>query len=200
MQGHCCVCRSSIERSLQVVCVCPVLVFNLSIKHEVVLGQGWGSVVRCWGPENHCSNVAADSQCPESIGCGDFPCISGEGINVMKMNVIKIQKMKNFLRLEFVITWETCVLVAGWGTSSREKEAWWSLELQCVLLSQCLCTLFFDIHACEVLVPLLILLQVSQYFMLFLIWHWWSQEAVFKNLSFPSMKIIRLETDKKVGF
>lgn len=71
--------------------MCPVLVFDLSIKHEVVLGQGWASVVRCWGSENHC-NVAADAQHPEHKGCGDFPCISGEGINVMKMNVIKIQK------------------------------------------------------------------------------------------------------------
>lgn len=47
LQGHCYVCHSSVGRSLQFVCAFPVLVFDLSIKHEVVLGQGWGSVVRC---------------------------------------------------------------------------------------------------------------------------------------------------------
>lgn len=199
LQGHCCVCHSCIERSLQVVCLCPVLVFDLRIKHEVVLGQGWGYVVRCWGSENCCGNVTADPQHPESKGCGDFPCISGEGINVMKMNVIKIQWCKIFSDCNSLLLVRlVCLSLPEVPAQERKKHSDPTSCRMCYWAS--LCTLFFIICVCEALVPLMILLQVSQYLVLFLIWSCWSQEAVFENLSFHLMKIIHLEINKKVGF
>lgn len=41
-------CLPFIRREVfTIVCACPVLVFDFHIKHGVVLGQGWGGVVRC---------------------------------------------------------------------------------------------------------------------------------------------------------